>query len=233
MNELAKALDDIDGLLEAFRALSDEQRPSTLTRSAKAAKALRHEMAAGMDAYTTTLMSSARGELNMKRVRKCRLAAFDAMPTAKSKQKHLAELVSQHRLAAPGLRDDLERLLSLSLHGRNATASLAATIDRRAVEAIGNKVLVELRGATLAYLAAARTANDGDPARPRAAVVEQLHATEGHANKFMSLAPAAGVTGDDASLGATLSRDVVAALHRTSVDWLASPVAKASALAAA
>ena len=83
-----------------------------------------------------------------------------------------------------------------------------------AAEALGNKVLVELRDATLLYLSTAR-AGDGFTTTARAAVVEQLKKTESHAGKFVDLAP----TGDDTSHGATLSKDVVGMLYKTSVDW--------------
>lgn len=45
--------------------------------------------------------------------------------------------------------------------------------------------------------------------------MEQLKKTESHAGEFMDLAP----TGDDTSLDATLSKDVVSMLLETSVDW--------------
>ncbi|MES2099442.1 MAG: hypothetical protein V4569_06450 [Pseudomonadota bacterium] len=105
-------------------------------------------------------------------------------------------------------------MLTLSLHCRAALTALAPTVDRRAAEALGNKVLVELRAAALLYLSTVRTV-DGSTTAGRAAVVEHLKKTERHAGEFVSLAP----TGDDTSLGATLSKDVVCMLHKTSVDW--------------
>ena len=98
-------------------------------------------------------------------------------------------------------------------------AALAPTVDRRAAEALGNKVLVELRDATLLYLSTERESGGGRPDKPRAAVVEQLKKTESHANEFVSLAPESG---DGASsLGVTLSKDVVDMLHKTSRAWTA------------
>jgi len=69
MNELDKALDDSGGLHAAFHALSDAQRVSPLVTTAKLGKKIRHELAAGdadAYAYASTLISSARGELDAK-----------------------------------------------------------------------------------------------------------------------------------------------------------------------
>jgi hypothetical protein len=217
MNELDKALDDLDGLHEAFHALSDAQRSSPLVANAKLVKKLRHDLAAGADAYAATLISSNRGELDTKRLRKCRTEALARMPAAAASQKRLAALVSERRVPRPEVRSDVQQLLTLSLHCRAALAALAPTVDRRAADALGNKVLVELREATLIYLSTEREAGNGSPEKPRAAVVEHLMKTESHASEFLSLAPESG---DGAtSLGVTLSRDVVDMLHKTSLDW--------------
>jgi hypothetical protein len=96
---------------------------------------------------------------------------------------------------------------------------LASTVDRRAAEALGNKVLVELHEATLRYLSTEREVGNGSPEKPRAAVVEHLKKTESHAREFVRLAP--GSADGDSSLGATLSKDVVDMLHKTSLDWTA------------
>ena len=82
MNELNKALDDLDGLHEAFHALSDPLRKSPLVSNAKLVKKLRHDLAAGADAYASKLISSSRGELDAKRIRKCRKEALSRMPVA-------------------------------------------------------------------------------------------------------------------------------------------------------
>jgi len=220
MNELDKALDDLDGLHEAFHALSDPLRASPLVTNAKLGKKLRQDLAAGTDSYASTLMSSSRGELDPKRIKRCRAEALARMPVAVANQKRLAALVNERRVPSPEGRSDLRQLLSLSLHCRAALAALAPTVDRRAADALGNKVLVELRGATLLYLSTAREAGNGNLERPRMAVVEQLRKTESHASEFVSLAPESG---DGASsLGVALSRDVIDMLHKTSVDWAAA-----------
>ena len=216
MNEIETALDDLDGLHEAFGALSDPQRASTLASHAKLGKTLRRELAGAVDAYASTVISTSRGELDPKRVRKCRAAAAAAMPTAVASQKRLASLVEERRIPNPRFRQDLQQLLSLSLHCRAALASLAPTVDRRAADALGNKVLVELRDATLLYLATARTADADGTESARAAVVELLRKSESHAAEFVALAPESG---QEESLGATLSKDVVDVLHKTSLDW--------------
>jgi hypothetical protein len=138
------------------------------------------------------------------------------MPVAVSNQKALASLVEERRLASPDLRKDVRELLTLSLHCRAALNSLAPTVDRRAAESLGNTVLVELRAATLLYLSTARAAGDGNTAAARAAVVEHLRSTEAHASKLLGLAPESA---EDTSMGAALSKDVVAELHKTSLEW--------------
>ena len=218
MNEIETALDDLDGLHEAFRALLDTQRANALAGNAKLAKKLGRELAGALDAYVSTVISTSRGELDPKRVRKCRAAAAAVMPTAVTSQKRLASLVEERRIPNPEFRQDLQQLLSLSLHCRAALAALAPTVDRRAAEALGNKVLVELREATLLYVSTARAASDEGTDKARAAVVEQLKKTESHAGEFVALAPGAD---DDASLGVTLSKDMVEELHKTSLDWSA------------
>ncbi len=217
MNELNKALDDLDGLHEAFHALSDPLRASPLVSNAKLGKKLRHDLATGADAYVSTLISSSRGELDAKRIKKCRKEAFARMPVAVANQKRLAALVNERRVPNPDVRSDVQLLLNLSLHCRAALEALAPTVDRRAADAIGNKVLVELREATLRYLSTEREAGNGRPEKPRAAVVEHLKKTESHASEFVRLAPESSEGAS--SLGLTLSRDVVDMLHKTSLDW--------------
>lgn len=219
MNELNRALDDLDGLREAFHALSDPLRASPLVSNAKLGKKLRHDLAAGANAYASTLISSSRGELDAKRIKKCRAQALERMPVAVTNQKRLAALVNERRVPSPAVRGDVEQLLTLSLHCRTALDALAPTVDRRAADALGNKVLVELRDATLLYLSTEREAGNGSPEKPRAAVVEHLKKTESHASEFVGLAPGPG---DGASsLGLALSKDVVDMLHKTSLGWTA------------
>jgi hypothetical protein len=220
MNELNKALDDLDGLHEAFHALSDPLRASPLVSNAKLGKKLRHDLAAGADAYASTLIASSRGELDAKRIKKCRAKALERMPVAVANQKRLAALVNERRVPSPEVRSDVQQLLSLCLHCRAALAALAPTVDRRAADALGNKVLVELREATLRYLWTEREAGNGSPEKPRAAVVEHLKKTESHASEVVSLAPGSGEGAS--SLGVTLSKDVVDMLHKTSLDWTAA-----------
>lgn len=168
-------------------------------------------------------MSSTRGELDAKRLKKCRTQALARMPAAVANQRRLAALVGERRVPHPEIRSDVQQPLTLSLHCRAALAALAPNVDRRAADALGNKVLVELRGATLLYLSTERETGNGSPEKPRAAVVEHLKKTESHASEFVSLAPE---TGDGAtSLGVTLSRDMVDILHKTTLDWTASSLA--------
>jgi hypothetical protein len=92
-------------------------------------------------------------------------------------------------------------------------------VDTRAAEALANKVLVELREATLLYLASARESGDGNSGKPRAAVVALLEKTEGHAAELARLAPDTG--GQSESLGVVLSKDVIELLHKTALEWQA------------
>jgi hypothetical protein len=62
MNELEKAQDDVDGLHDAKRVLSDTARNHplvSLLSNAKHVKALRQGLASGTDAYAAALLSSA------------------------------------------------------------------------------------------------------------------------------------------------------------------------------
>ncbi len=215
---LERALDDLDGLLEACHALADENRTNKLLRNRIAVKGLTRECAAAADAYASTLIASAHGDVDAERIRSCRKAALGTMPTAASRQKDLAALVSEKRLPNAEVRGDLRQLINLSLHCRVALDALGPTVDKRAADAIGNKVLVELREATLLYLSHARKGGDGSTEKPRAAVVSYLEKTEAHAKGFEALAPQS--TGGSAdTLGVSLSNDVVNALHETHLKW--------------
>jgi hypothetical protein len=215
---LEAALDDLDGLFEASRAIADDGRRSKLARNMVAVKALKHELAAAADAYATTLIATLHGELEKKRIGKCRKLALAAMPTAAARQKDLALLVSEKRLPSVDIRDDMRQLITLSLHCRAALDALAPTVDKRAAQAIGNKVLVELRQVTLLYLASIRQAGDGGTERPRSAVVSYLEKAEAHAKGFEALAPESGGGSAD-TLGVSLSKDVVDVLHQTHLSW--------------
>ena len=132
MDKLETALDDLDGLFEACRALCDDARSGVLRRSPDGLRQLQREIAAAADAYV-------------------------------------------------------------------------------------NKVLVELREATLLYMASARNSDDGNGAKTRAAVGALLAKTEGHAAELAKLAPDVG--GQSESLGAVLATDVAELLHRTALQW--------------
>jgi hypothetical protein len=215
---LETGLDDLDGLLEASRAIGDERRRSKLVRNHVALKALKHELAAAADVYATTMVATLHGDLDRKRIGKCRKVALAAMPTAAARQKELASLVLEKRLPGIGVRDDLRQLITLSLHCRTALDALGPTVDKRAAQAIGNKVLVELRQVTLMYLANARQAGDGSTEQPRSAVVSYLEKAEAHAKGFEALAPESSGGSAD-TLGVSLSKDVVGVLHQTHLSW--------------
>ena len=217
MDKLETALDDLDGLHEAYRALHDDARSGPLRRSPNGLKRLQREISAAADVYATTLIASAGGQLSTQRINKCRKNAQAKMKGAVARQRELASLVNQGRLNSAGLREDLKQLVTLSLHCRAAVAALAPTVDKRAAESLANKVLVELREATLLHMASARNSDDGNGARTRAAVGALLAKTEGHAAELAKLAPNVG--GQSESLGAVLATDVAELLHRTALQW--------------
>ena len=219
MSELELALDDIDGLHEAYFSLGDEQRRHALARDADASRRLQREIAAAADAYVSALMASSRGELDAMRLKRCREAALAAMPNARKNRKELAALVEERRLPSGDERGDLEQLLTLSLHSRAALAAFEPTVDRRAAAGIGNKMLIELRDATLRYMAASRDAADGDTRKPRAAAAELLRKSEAHAVALYGLAPDPDPVQGEASLGASLSRDVVDEVRHAATGW--------------
>jgi hypothetical protein len=216
-DKLDTALDDLDGLLETYRVLGDDARSSPLRRNPDGLRQLQSEIAAAIDSYVGTLLASAGGDLPAMRINACRRKAQAQMKTAFAKRTELAALVNQQRLPSTAVREDLRQLVTLSLHCRAAVAALAPTVDRRAADALANKVLVELREATLRYLASARDSADGDTAKPRADVVDLLEKTERHAAELAELAPSAAE--QDESLGMALSRNVSALLHRTAHEW--------------
>jgi hypothetical protein len=218
MDKLETALDDIEGLLEAHQALSDESRSGALRQGSAVAKQLQRELAAAADAYAATLVASARGEVGLARINKCRRSAQAAMAGAVAKRAQLAALVNQRRAPMPAVRDDVKQLMTMSLQFRAAVAALAPTVDRRAANALSNKVLVGLRAALLQYLTSVREGGDGQSERPRAAVVALLDKTEAHASELAKLATPAA-TEQDESLGVTLSKDAVDLMHTTSLDW--------------
>ena len=78
-------------------------------------------------------------------------------------------------------------------------------------------MLVELREATLLYLATARDSTDSQTAKPREAVVAVLEKAEGHAAELANLAP--NGTEESLSPGVVMSKDVIELLHRTAIAW--------------
>ncbi len=104
------------GLQEAYLVLSDRRRRSSLVQNRAQATKLQRELASAADAYAATVMSTRRGEFERARLRKCRAAVMDLMPEARRGHRRLAALVEERRLTTPELHDDLERLLTLSLH---------------------------------------------------------------------------------------------------------------------
>lgn len=218
---LELALDDLEGIFEALRALAESDRKSKLLGHRKRVKAVVHELVAACDAYTVALISSSRGNFTDERLEECRAAALEVMPTAVKHRSQLADLVAQRRILSPLLRDDLQRLINLSLHCRAAVEALRPTVDRRAADGIGNKILVELRQVTLSYLAGTRQLSEellDSPEKPRAAVAPMLEKIEVHAKALEALATES--SGDVAdSLGATMSKDVAIAAHLLRVSW--------------
>jgi hypothetical protein len=215
---LETALDDLEGLFEAHRALGDDERSSPARRNPEALPELRREMAAAADSYLATLIASAGGDLSSKRITTCRRNAQREMKTAFGQRAEIASIVNQRRLPAPDVREDLRQLVTLSLHCRAAVAALAPTVDRRAADALANKVLVGLREATLRYLANAREVGDGTTSKPREAVVALLDKAEQHAAELSRLGPFSP-SDREQSLGAALSQDVNALLHKTTQEW--------------
>jgi len=217
MDKLDTALDDLDGLLEVYRALGDDTRASPIRRQPDAVRQLRRELAAAADAYASALIASAGGDVTIKRINKCRRDAQALMKGAVDRQKDLAALVNAQRRPLSAVREDLRQLATLSLHCRAAVAALAPTVDTRAADAVANKVLVELREATLLYLANARDSSDEGTAQPRAAVVALLEKTQAHAAEIVELGPVADERSE--SLGMTLSKNVGALLQKTAQEW--------------
>jgi len=219
MEKLDLALDDLAGLLELYRALRDDARTSTLRRDVEGFRRLQREIAAAADAYAATLIASAAGEVTGPRITRCRKAALAKMKSAVAKQRELAALVNQKRLPAPTVQADVAQLVALSLQCRAAVAALAAspTVDNKAAEAIGNKVLVDLREATLLYLARARDSATSDGGAARVAVVALLERTGPHAAELARLQHDGAEAAEGA--GNILAQDVNTMLHRTARDW--------------
>jgi hypothetical protein len=163
---LDTALDDIVGLVEAYRACA-----STENRAADAVlAAIRRELGAAADAYAAVVLASAGGELPHERIERAREEAAAVMPAAWRRRKELAERVEAARGRGMDLdlvRDDVRELAGLSLQCRAGLAAFGASphYDFAAADPVANKVLIELREATLTYLARVRDAG-GTPGYP-------------------------------------------------------------------
>jgi hypothetical protein len=190
MEKLDTALDDLIGLLEAHRAAGDDARPSSLRRSRDTLKTLRRELGAAADAYAAVVMASSGGSVTPERLKRARDEARAALESAWGKRKELARMVEHARLPMNEERDDLRALLSLSLQCRAAIAAF----DAVASDAGTNKVLVELRAATLAYQSRLRE-SDGDVAAARKAAAQVLDKARPHAEALARLQPAAAEPG--------------------------------------
>jgi hypothetical protein len=218
MEKLETALDDLDGLLEVCRALSDDNRTGSL-RGGDDRRQLQREIAAAADAYAATLIASAGGDVTTERIKKSRKNAQAQMKGAVARQKELAALVNQQRLPAARIREDVKQLVTLSLQCRAAIAALTASpgVDSKLAEGLANKVLVEMREATLTYLARARDGDDVEGSKARAAVVAVLEKTGPHAAELARLEPE--TLEPRAPGGNVLLRDVNALLHKTAREW--------------
>jgi hypothetical protein len=166
MQLLDTALDDIVGLVEAYRACASTQDGATDAGLA----AIRSELGAAADAYAAVVLASAGGQLPQERIDRAREEAAAAMPGAWRRRKDLARRVEAARGARTDLdlvRDDLRELAGLSLQCRAGVAAFGTSphYDSAAAEPVANKVLVELREATLTYLARVRDAG-GTPGYP-------------------------------------------------------------------
>ena len=168
MEMLDTALDDLTGLVEAYRATTDEQRTSPLRSNADELRALQREIGAGANAYAAVTMASARGDVNQARIDRARQEAQAAMEGAWRRRSDLARLVEQQRLPLGLVRDDLRELIGLSLQCRAGVAAFDTSplFDAAAAEPLANKVLVDLREATLTYLARVRETESADAAYP-------------------------------------------------------------------
>jgi len=93
IEKLDLALDDLDGLLEAHRALGDPDRSDALRLAPDGVAALRRELAEAMDSYAATLVASAGGELTAKRLDKCRRDAQSRMKGAVARQDQLLKVI--------------------------------------------------------------------------------------------------------------------------------------------
>ena len=227
MVHLDTALADLTGLLELWRALDDDSRAGPAWRLHTQRRAMQHEVAAGADAYLSTLLSSGGGELTPERIEKCRADARSRMASAWSSRGELARLVERQRLPLNALQDDLGQLALLSLDVRAALRSLGSAegFDLKAAEPLENKVLVHLREATLAYLNAARATTEqpgGDAGRSRRAALPALERAAKHIAALTRLeGEGAERTGAEGVPDAALRETVNAPLQKMVQEWSA------------
>lgn len=163
MHELEAALDYVHGLHKAYLALSESFRIGPLAENARLRKRLRQELSAGTDAYISALVASPGGELTTQRLEECRAEALSRAATAQENQMQLTALVVERRIPLDEFRADLRQLLVLCLNCRAALAALVGSVE----SAIGKKVLVELRDATLIYVSTSRSAHGVAPGGAR------------------------------------------------------------------
>jgi hypothetical protein len=230
---LDTALDDIVGLVEAYRACtSTEHKAADVVLAA-----IRRELSAAADAYAAVVLASAGGELPQERIERAREEAAAAMPAAWRRRKELAKRVEAargQRMDLELVRDDLRELAGLSLQCRAGVAALGTSrhYDSAAAEPLANKVLIELREATLTYLARVRDAG-GTPGYPefaqgaRKAAAETIEKVVPRVAELAELEAAgaarAGGTQD------VIRSGLAAPMRKIAREWVAAATEQASA----
>jgi hypothetical protein len=223
---LDTALDDIVGLVEAYRACSSTDHDAADAMPA----AIRRELGAAADAYAAVLLASAGGELSQERIERAREEAAAAMPAAWRRRKELArrvEAAREQHMDLELVRDDLRELAELSVQCRAGVAAFGTSphYDSAAAEPLANKVLVELREATLTYLARVREAA-GTPGYPEFAQGARKAAAEAIEKVVPRVAELADLEAAGAAR-AGLTQDVIgsrlaAPMRRIAREWVAA-----------
>jgi hypothetical protein len=171
-------------------------------------------------------MASSRGDVTPSRIDRARQEARAAMKGAWRRRADLARLVNQKRLRLDLVRDDLRELIGLSLQCRAGVAAFDASpqFDSAAAEPLANKVLVDLREATLTYLARVREAASEDTGYPdfaqgaRRAAAEMLDKVVERAAELERLErDAADRSGTPHSV---LANGLVSPARKIARDWL-------------
>jgi hypothetical protein len=221
---LDMALDDIVGLVEAYRACT-----STDHGTADAALAgIRRELGAAADAYAAVVLASAGGDLSHERIKRAREEAAAAMPAAWRRRKELAKRVEASRGQHMNLelvRDDLRELVGLSMQCRAGVAAFGTSqhYDSAAAQPVANKVLIELREATLTYLARVRDAG-GAPGYPEFAQGARKAAAEAIAKVVPRVAELAELEATGAArAGATqdvIGSGLAAPMRKIAREWV-------------